>query len=172
MIPKFLSGMFKSFRISVPKGKVLHGIEVKKQPVGRYFEVMERMGTIIYEVLSEAFPGMTPSNILAYFVTMTPDKLQETTVKFMTLVPKRFVAILRSIVGADDNPNWDNLTPTEMMEVVKEFWALNDLSDFFKNARSVLASVTKQTQTPGIGSSDFLSSLTGTDTELEPKSES
>ena len=143
--------MFKVFNktsigIARPRPRKVHGIEVRKQPVGRYFEVMERAGNIIYELIEASFPGMTPANILAYFTTITSKELREIIIRLMGTVPARLVAILRDIVGAEDQAQWERLTPNEMLEVIKAFWELNDLTDFFKNARSVLASVTKQTQ--------------------------
>lgn len=123
-------------QVARPRAQVVHGIEIKKQPVGRYFEVMDRVGGIVMELLGAAFPGQTPKQILEELTRLTPEGLKAMAARLFGLLPRKLVEILREIVGAQDNPAWDELTPAEMTAVVKAFWQLNDLTDFFTSARS------------------------------------
>ena len=139
-----------------PKSQVVYGIELKKQPVGRYFEVLDQTGNIVAELLDAAFPGLTPSQILDTLSKVTSEELKAIFVRLMGALPRKLVAILRSIVGADENPAWDELTPAEMTQVCKAFWALNDLNDFFVNARSAVQQLVRQqkAKTASTGSND------------------
>lgn len=128
-------------RISRPKPIMLHGIVIEKQPVGRYFEVMDRTGGIVMELLDAAFPGQTPKEVLNALTTFTSADLRTTLTRIAGVLPRKFVEILREIVGATDNSAWDHLTPTEMTEVVKKFWEVNDLTSFFKNAQEAIQRV-------------------------------
>lgn len=140
-------------QLARPKPRVVHGIEIRKQPVGRYFEVLDQAGAIVSELLDAAFPGMTPGEILTMLTKVTSAELKGIFVRLMGELPRKLVAILRSIVGADDNPAWDELTPAEMAQVCEAFWALNDMTDFFKIARSALQQlIRQQTKTDSIGS--------------------
>lgn len=150
--------MFEKMRkntvsISRPRPQVVHGIEIKKQPVGRYFEVMDRAGGMVTELLEAAFPGQTPRGILDDLTKLTPDGLKAMAVRLFGLLPRKLVEILREIVGAQDNPAWEELTPSEMTAVVKAFWALNDLTDFFTTARSAAQQLLQKT-TADTGSRD------------------
>lgn len=139
--------MFRKFkentvRISKPKPFMLHGVVIAKQPVGRYFEVMDRTGGIMMELLDAAFPGQTPKQVLESLTNFTTSDLRTTLTRVAGVLPRKFVEILREIVGATDNSAWDELTPTEMTEVVKKFWEVNDLSSFFKNAQEAIQRMT------------------------------
>ncbi|NCB35986.1 MAG: hypothetical protein EOM58_08060 [Clostridia bacterium] len=142
-----------SVQLARPKPQTVHGIEIRKQPVGRYFEVLDQTGAIVSELLDAAFPGMTPGEILTMLTKVTNAELKGIFVRVMGELPRKLVAVLRSIVGADDNPAWDELTPAEMAQVCEAFWALNDMTDFFKIARSALQQlIRQQTKTDSIGS--------------------
>lgn len=145
-----------SIQISRPKAEVLYGIELKRQPVGRYFEVLDQTGAIVMELLDTAFPGMEPKQILNQLTTIDSTQLRELLVRVAGAVPRKLVSILRAIVGAENNPNWDELTPAEMTQVVKAFWELNDMSAFFENARSAAQQLLRQKgqKTEDTGSKD------------------
>lgn len=142
-----------SVQLARPKPQIMYGIEIRKQPVGRYFEVLDQTGAIVSELLDAAFPGMTPGEILTMLTKVTNAELKGIFVRVMGELPRKLVAVLRSIVGADDNPAWDELTPAEMAQVCEAFWAMNDMTDFFKIARSALQQlIRQQTKTDSIGS--------------------
>lgn len=141
-----------STQLARPRPQVLHGIEIKKQPVGRYFEMLDQTGTIVSELLDAAFPGMTPQQVLETMTTITSAQLKELMVRLMGILPRKLVSLLRTIVGADDNPAWEALTPAEMAAVCKAFWGLNDMSDFFANARSAAQHVLQTRKTDNTGS--------------------
>ena len=120
-----------------PKPRTLYGIEVKKQPTLYYIEAMERSGRLVYDLLDDAFPGKNPKEILKYLTKLDTESFKELAARLMWAVPKQAVKLLREVIGADEAA-WNQLTPYEMSEVLKAFWALNDLNGFFTNARTLL----------------------------------
>ena len=143
-----------STQLARPRPQVLHGIEIKKQPVGRYFEVMDSAGAIVMDLLEAAFPGQQPRQIIENLTKIDAEQLRALMIRLMGQLPRQLVQILRGIVGADDNPAWDELTPAEMAQVCKRFWEVNDMTDFFANARSAYQQMLPQMPTPDTGSSD------------------
>lgn len=137
-----------STRIARPRTETLHGIQILKQPVGRYFEVLDRTGSLLMDLLEAAFPGQTPGEILDGLTRIDSAQLRSLAIRLMGQLPRTLVALLGDIVGARENPAWEQLTPAEMLAVVKRFWEANDLSDFFGNARSMLQRMLLQQATP------------------------
>ena len=133
-----------------PKPMMVYGIEVKKQPTLAYIEATERISGLLMELLDAAFPGMTPSQVLEFLTKLDTASFKELAGRLMTALPRATLQILREIVGAQDTPAWDSLTPFEHSEVVKAFWELNDLSAFFMNARSVLQQAVTKPQDTGL----------------------
>lgn len=121
-----------------PKPRLVHGIEVKKQPTLAYIEATERTAGLMMELLDNAFPGMTPGQVIDYLTGISTAELKELGGRLLSALPRTALGVLREIVGAQDNPVWEQLTPFEHSEVIKAFWELNDLSAFFMNARNVM----------------------------------
>lgn len=140
----------KAGHVLRPKPQVLHGIEIKKQPTLAYIEATERTAGLLTELLDEAFPGMTPGQVVDHLTSLTAAQFKELAGRLMSIVPRKALAIMRDIVGARDNPAWDALTPFEHSEVLRVFWAMNDLSAFFTNARSVIEHLRRQTPDTGL----------------------
>lgn len=142
-----------STQLARPKPQVLHGIEIKKQPVGRYFEVLDSTGAIVMDLVDAAFPGQTPRQVVDTLTRLDAEQLRALVIRLFAQLPRKLVQILRGIVGADDNPAWEELTPAEMAQVCKRFWEVNDMTDFFMNARSAIQRALQQTAIADTGSS-------------------
>lgn len=130
-----------------PKTRVVFGIEIRKQPTLAYIEATERMSGALMELLDAAFPGMAPGDIVKHLTDLSSEQLKGIGQRLLSALPRKALQIMREIVGAQDNPVWDDLTPYEHSEVFKAFWELNDLSAFFTNARSAIAQSLQRTKT-------------------------
>jgi|BioPla2DNA2_1021312.scaffolds.fasta_scaffold89690_2 hypothetical protein len=140
----------KTRNILRPRPRMVYGIEIKKQPTLAYIEATERTAGLMTELLDSAFPGMTPGQIVEYLTTITTEQLKELGARLLSVLPRKTLQILREIVGAQDNPVWDELSPYEHSEVMKAFWEMNDLSAFFTNARNIIAKSLKPPQNTGL----------------------
>ena len=136
MLLNRLFGVDKSIRTARPKVRVVHGIEIKKMPVGRYFEVMEQMGSILTDLLDAAFPGKKPAEVVQLLTALTTDEFRAMAIRLLGILPAKLLAIMCAVMGADDKAVRDTLSPAELMRVWKAFWEMNDLTDFFMSVRS------------------------------------
>lgn len=146
-------GRDKSTRRALPVSKVVHGIEVKKMPVGKYLDASERMGSIVMDLIEEAFPGKTPGDILQSVTSISSNEMRELLVRLLAVVPQKVLAMMAAILDVDIAVLRDDISPAELMQVWQEFWKLNDLTDFFTNVRNavmpMLRTVTKSTGSKG-----------------------
>lgn len=124
-----------------PRPRIVHGIEIKKLPTLAYVKVMERTGGLFLELLGLVFPGKTPGAVIGYLASVDSQQFKELLAKLFSHAPFKLLQVLREIVGAQENPIWDDLTPAEHMRVVKAFWEMNDLTDFLKSAQSLASKI-------------------------------
>lgn len=144
----------KSVKTSLPDVKAVHGIKIIKQPVGRYAQIMERMGGAVLELLEAAFPGQKPGDILTSLTKITSADFRGLILRVMTAVPDKLIEITSAILGAERS-EVEALSPAELMRVWKAFWDLNDLTYFFTNAReAALKALPRMKPTPNTGSRD------------------
>jgi hypothetical protein len=130
------------------------GVEIKKMPVGKYLDAMERIGGILMDLIEDAFPGMKPGDILAQLTVLTSEDFRALAVRLLSVVPGKAIEIMATIMDVDIAVIRDRLSPAELMQVWTAFWKLNDLTDFFMNVRSaVLPMLRTTTKKASIGSS-------------------
>lgn len=128
-----LFGKNKSAEMSLPKPKMVHGIEIKKVPIGQYIRAMKEMEEIPRLIVEECFPDKSAADIIAMFTTIDQGVLIALIGKLLVVLPGHIVEALCSIIGIDVDTAMNKLTPKELMDIVKEYWKMNDMSDFFGN---------------------------------------
>ena len=128
----------KSSRMSIPKNKTVHGIEIKKVPVGRYITAIKEMEELPSLIVQECFPGKSLEEILAAFQLVEQAQVISMVTKLLVIAPEHIVSACCSIVGMDPSDVMERLTPKELADVMKEFWTVNDLSDFFGDVWGLL----------------------------------
>jgi len=128
----------RSIGASRPRHRTVHGIEIRKMPVGRYLDVMQRLGGVLADLLDAAFPGQTPGQIIEGLTALTPSQFREVAIRLLGVLPEQALTIVCAILDADLRLVKDRLTPNELLEVWTAFWQMNDLSAFFQNARKAL----------------------------------
>ena len=128
----------RSIDASRPRPRTVHGIEIRKMPVGRYLDVMQRLGGVLADLLDAAFPGQTPGQIIEGLTALTPSQFREIAIRLLGVLPEQALTIVCAILDADLRLVKDRLAPNELLEVWTAFWQMNDLSAFFQNARKAL----------------------------------
>ncbi len=124
-------GMNKSTGITLPKSKIVHGIEVKKVPVGKYLSAMRELEELPGVIINELFPGKQFSEIMDGLTKMTDESLIRILTRLFIIAPEYVVNTISLILDVDKEIIKNSLTPKEFCDVVKEYWALNDMTDFF-----------------------------------------
>jgi hypothetical protein len=140
----------KSMSVSLPKAQTVHGIEVKKAPIGQYLAAMREMEELPLQLIRDLFPGKTLTEIIAEFTTFTDDNLAELFVRILIVVPEKLIKVFVAITGIHEERIMD-LTPKEGVDVFKAWWALNDMTGFFADAAGLIKKLLPPIR--GIGSS-------------------
>lgn len=123
----------KSVGVSLAENQILHGVEIKKVPVGKYIQALKKAEDLPGAVLSSVFPDMNIDDIINSISGINRDEVIVLFGRLLTTAPEIIVDTMCSIIGIDSEFVLDELTPKEFLDVCQAFWKLNDLSDFFAN---------------------------------------
>ena len=139
------------FRTSIPKTKNVHGIEIKKLPLGAYLNAIDSIKNLPELLLSKSFPGLTADQVLNKFKKMDQDMLIEVAGNLLVAVPEqalRFITVLLDVEyeRLRDDPD---IGLNGIKDIMIEFWKINDLKSFFSDAWRALqnSSLMKQMST-------------------------
>jgi len=141
-----------SANISMPKPKLVHGIEVKKVPIGVYLDAMGELEGLPMEILQELFPGKNMTEVIAQLMTLTDAGLANVIMRLLKVAPEYIITVLAKILGVDKARIRDGLTPKEVCDVAKEYWKMNDMTDFFANVSGLILPMLEKLPTPNTGS--------------------
>ena len=120
-----------SVNISLPKPKIVHGVEVKKVPIGKYLAAMRELEDLPEAIMNDMFPGKTIQDVMASFTTADEKTIYSLIGRALVVLPTHVIDALALILDIDRDVILQKLTPAELCDIVKEFWALNDMTDFF-----------------------------------------
>jgi hypothetical protein len=124
--------------MSLPKSKTVHGVEIKKVPVGKYLSAMRELEELPGRIINSLFPGKSLDEILASFSGATDDTVINLAITLLRVAPEHAIEALAVILSLDAEVIKNNLTPKELSDVVKAFWELNDMTDFFADVSGLL----------------------------------
>lgn len=141
----------KSARMSIPKGREVHGVKIEKVPVGRYISALKEMEDLPQTILDDCFPGQDLDDILMLLTTGDRSAILAALTRLLTVVPEHVLTACGYILDQSPEFLMNNLTPKELLDVLQAFWKVNDMSDFFK---AVWRPIQKRLATRSIGSSD------------------
>jgi len=131
-----------SEKLSLPKTQVVHGVEVKKLPCGKYFEAIEVLKELPINFINELKKELKIEN--------EAFKLSEmlATENIMTLVAKMFVIIpdftfkaLSKLLDIEEDKIRNKLTPVELLDIIRTFYELNELESFFVQTKSAMSKI-------------------------------
>ena len=133
-------GLFqnKSAAMSLPKNKKVHGIEIKKVPVGKYIAAMREMEELPSIIIHELFPGKSMADIMADFSRADEEFAIGLMGKLLIVLPEKLLEALCSVIGISAQVAMEQLTPKELLDITREFWKINELSDFFKSVSGLI----------------------------------
>lgn len=129
-------GMIKDlFRKSIPKSKNIHGIEVKKLPLGAYLDAIDSIKNLPEMLLQKSFPDLTPDQVLDKFKKMDQDMLIEVAGNLLVAVPEQAIRFIAALIGVEyerlrEDPD---IGLNGIKNIIVEFWKLNDMQSFFSD---------------------------------------
>lgn len=146
----------KSLKISAPKEKMLYGVKIRKLPIAKYIRFLQTAEELPQLLVGKMFPNENIMEIAQYLKELDRDKLPELLTKLMSVVPNELMGLISELFDipierlTEDIP--EALSLSELMEIVTEFWELNDMSGFFANARRLAGKVKAATIGFSVGS--------------------
>ena len=146
----------KSLKISAPKEKTLYGVKIRKLPMGKYIKFLQTAEELPQLLVGKMFPNEDIRGIAQYLKELDGEKLPELLTKLMTVIPNELMGLISELLDipierlTEDTP--EGLSLSELMEIVTEFWELNDMSGFFANARRLAGKVKAATIGSSVGS--------------------
>lgn len=131
--------------LSLKKEVKLYGIILRKMPNGAYFRALQTLKNL-------------PKNFIEMLELDENSKLSDLLdtknvgniiVKLLMVLPGFTIDFLSELMDIDRNVLEEELTPTETIEIVKKFWEINRLNDFFDQLKPIIANLMKRTSTIG-----------------------
>lgn len=152
-ISKLLHKSDKSLRMSAPRPYELHGVTIRKLPVGKYLQVLRTLEDAPEIILGEAFPECnTIPDLIASLGGMDQEATMQLLSRLLAVVPEQVCRLLSGLLDIPAERLLDpgeGLTPAQLVEIVEAFWRENDMTDFFGAVRQL----TQKADTASIGSS-------------------
>lgn len=124
--------------LSLKKSKKIHGVEIKKMPCGKYFEALQTLKDLPEDFIKEVTDNGQEFVLSELFTT---ENIIKATIRLMTILPDFTFNFLSKLMGIDEDIMRNNLTPKELVDIVKEFWQLNELESFFDQTKSIMSKV-------------------------------
>lgn len=127
-----------------------------KLPIAKYIKFLQIAEELPQLLVGKMFPNENIMGIARYLKEMDREKLPEFITKLMAVVPNELMGLLSELLDIpierliEDIP--EALSLSELIEIVTEFWVLNDMSGFFVNARRPARKVKAETIGSSVGS--------------------
>ena len=128
------------FRKSIPKTAMIHGVEVKKLPIGKYLDTINSMRDLPEILLKNIFPGMNTEEIFSKMKKLDEGTLFELLANMMSTVPDQALRFISTLLDIEYEKLRDEISPKELKDILKEFWKVNEMTDFFQDVSKAVMS--------------------------------
>lgn len=124
--------------LSLPVEKELHGIKIRKLPIGQYIQAINSLKNLPEILLKEAFPNMGIDEIIQKFKTLNEDSLIEISGKLMKVIPEQSLKFVATLLDCDYEKLYNEISPKELLDILREFWKVNDMSNFMTDLKGMV----------------------------------
>ena len=125
--------------ISLNKSKKIHNVEIKKMPCGKYFEALQTLKDLPEDFIKELSDNEQDFKLSEMF---TVENIMTLITKLLIILPDFTFVFLSKLMEIDRDTLENQLTPKEVLDVVKEFWKINELESFFDQMKPILSKIT------------------------------
>lgn len=123
----------KSIKMTLPEEREVHGFTVRKIRLGEYLTAMKQAQELPEALLKECFDSIDLKRAVNILFNGNQGEAAEIIVSLLVKAPEPLIRVLCEIMRLDPERVLQELTPSELTDVVKAFWELNDLNSFFGN---------------------------------------
>lgn len=128
--------MVKSNEIkSLPKMKTIHGVEIRKMPCGKYFEALQTLKDLPEGFIKELSINGEDFKLSEMF---TMENIMTLITRLLIILPDFTLSFLSKLMDIDRDILENTLTPKELIDIVKEFWKINELESFFDQMKPIV----------------------------------
>lgn len=132
--------MTKSNEIkSLPKVKRIHGVEIEKKPCGKYFEALQTLKDLPEDFIKELSDNGQDFKLSEMF---TIENIMTLVTRLLIVIPNFTFEFLSKLMEVDRDILENQLTPKELLDVIQEFWKVNELESFFAQMKPILSKIT------------------------------
>ena len=124
---------------SLPKVKEIHGVEIEKKPCGKYFEALQTLKDLPEDFIKELSDNGQDFKLSEMF---TMENIMTLITKLLIILPDFTFNFLSKLMEIDRDTLENQLTPKEVLDVIKEFWKINELESFFDQMKPILSKIT------------------------------
>ena len=119
---------------SLPKIKTVHGVEIEKKPCGKYFEALQTLKDLPEDFIKELSDNGQDFKLSEMF---TVENIMNLITRLLIILPDFTFNFLSKLMEIENQ-----LTPKELLDVVQEFWKINELESFFVQMKPILSKIT------------------------------
>ena len=123
---------------SLKNEKTIHGVIIKKLPIGAYLEALEAVAQLPAAIVEKLSAEVEPHAALSNFISLGNSDIFGVLCRALTVLPGELVEFFAKLVAADTEYIKNNLSPLEFAEVVTEFWKINEVENFIKQAKALV----------------------------------
>lgn len=123
---------------SLPKTKTIHGVEIKKMPCGKYFEALQTLKDLPEDFIKELTDNGQDFKLSEMF---TMENIMNLIAKLFIILPDFTFTFLSKLMGIDEDKMRNELTPKQLIDIVKEFWKMNELESFFDQMKPIMKGI-------------------------------
>ena len=117
--------------LSLGRERRVHGLTVRKMPLGAYLRALERLRNLPGELLEAAFPGSELAAALEAVLQLNQEKLAAVTGRMLLAIPAYLTGFLAELLGCEESRLRDDpaIGPTELAEILAAFAEVNRLGE-------------------------------------------
>lgn len=124
---------------SLPKVKRIHGVEIEKKPCGKYFEALQTLKDLPEDFIKELSDNGQDFKLSKMF---TIENIMTLITRLLIVIPNFTFEFLSKLMEVDRDILESQLTPKELLDVIQEFWKVNELESFFDQMKPILNKIT------------------------------
>lgn len=128
-----------SEKLSLPKTKNIHGVEIKKMPCGKYFEALQTLKDLPEDFIKELSDNAQDFKLSEMF---TMENIMALVTKLLIILPDFTFRFLSTLTDIGEDTIRNQLTPKELLDIVQEFWKINELESFFDQMKPIMNKIT------------------------------
>ncbi len=124
---------------SLGKAINLHGVEIRKMPCGKYFEALQTLKDLPEDFIKELSDNKEDFKLSEMF---TLENIMNLITQLIIVAPKFLFKFLSKLLDIDKKYIENELSPTELLEICKKFWEINNLESFFAQMKPIVQKAT------------------------------